>query len=283
MIKMMRKKCILMAGLLILLLMSLGYAGDYGSGLFGAGNYGTGQSPSTDNIDSGESESKKTLSLSEELVCNDDGSSLLVVTLTSSGSVVSSVRLVLSGTSLTFSESGDTDLEGVVSFDILSNGDYKLRATKSGYYPVSKFISLDIDTCEAEEIEEMFECELNEDCQETEYCLEGSCVEIQGECGYAENHEWVSYECCLDWDCEEGFECIENVCMKNDSSQPEIEPGAESIEDLVEEGEEPQPLEELEGESQVDKGLGLLEVTGIAVVILIILIGAYILFNIKKK
>jgi len=64
------------------------------------------------------------------------------------------------------------------------------------------------------------ECTSDEDCDSTEFCnIEegaegGSCEEITGQCGYADNHTWIQYECGEEGcpECPEQYICIEHVC-----------------------------------------------------------------------
>jgi len=156
--------------------------------------------------------------------------------------------------------SGETDSNGQITFD--SHPDYCgmsviIYASKAGYIPDEETHDLiSCEQCEEEEEEPTppttggdeedgtgdegtteFECDANVDCEDNEYCAiavgaaGGDCMPVVGECGYAENHAWVSYECgdeagCPS--CDSGFECSDHVCMPVEEEPPEddgAEPG----------------------------------------------------------
>ena len=56
------------------------------------------------------------------------------------------------------------------------------------------------------------ECEGDADCGESQYCSGGSCMNLTGGCGFAENHTWFVFECCEDAECGSGQECENNTC-----------------------------------------------------------------------
>ena len=57
------------------------------------------------------------------------------------------------------------------------------------------------------------ECLEDDDCSFDEVCEMESCINISGECGYAEDHSWVSYECCEDDDCGFRMICANSSCI----------------------------------------------------------------------
>ncbi|MFH1785122.1 MAG: right-handed parallel beta-helix repeat-containing protein [Candidatus Micrarchaeota archaeon] len=62
------------------------------------------------------------------------------------------------------------------------------------------------------------ECSTDADCAETQYCSNGSCLDVTGTCGYVANHAFVAYECGTDANCPtcpNGL-CINNECVAND-------------------------------------------------------------------
>jgi parallel beta-helix repeat protein len=68
------------------------------------------------------------------------------------------------------------------------------------------------------------ECADDNDCASSQYCESGECSDVSGECGYADNHSWVSYQCgdaagCPG--CDAGFACEGNVCVEYNISGPE--------------------------------------------------------------
>ncbi|MFA5050157.1 MAG: right-handed parallel beta-helix repeat-containing protein [Candidatus Micrarchaeia archaeon] len=67
------------------------------------------------------------------------------------------------------------------------------------------------------------ECETDSDCVSNEYCSDGTCTLIEGECGYIQNHTWINYECCSDDECLDGYECKFNTCMEIEIEEPEPE------------------------------------------------------------
>jgi hypothetical protein len=74
------------------------------------------------------------------------------------------------------------------------------------------------------------ECYEDDDCKSTEYCDiqegadGGSCEDVTGDCGYAENHVWVTYECGDEPGCpacpEDGY-CEDYVCVYRNLTCPE--------------------------------------------------------------
>lgn len=57
-------------------------------------------------------------------------------------------------------------------------------------------------------------CKSNSDCNDTEYCTEGTCMPVQvGACGGIQNHAWLPYECCNSTDCSFGYTCSDHTCV----------------------------------------------------------------------
>ncbi len=73
------------------------------------------------------------------------------------------------------------------------------------------------------------ECTSNNNCDDDEKCLGGECIEITGECGYADDHKWVKYDCCDNGDCIGNEVCINYKCIilgegaENDGETGDIE------------------------------------------------------------
>jgi hypothetical protein len=123
-----------------------------------------------------------------------------------------------------------TDANGNASFVPDSAGSYKAVATKAGYPSQTKFFS--IGTCggggptptptvspglsptpNATATPTPTNCVSSGDCAGYERCVGGICRLVQGACGYAANHTWVSYECCAPGDCAPGMACAEHACV----------------------------------------------------------------------
>src|SRR3989338_2233824 len=144
----------------------------------------------------------KSLELTYDFACSDGS----LEVSTTSGAEVSLVELSPDYIQLAKKEAGS---DGIALFTITEDVTYKIRATKSGYRSEDRD-NLEFNLCE--DLAPEFECTQNSNCGDQEQCLNNKCVLVTGECGYASNHEFVSYECCFDSDCEEGYECKENSC-----------------------------------------------------------------------
>ena len=77
--------------------------------------------------------------------------------------------------------------------------------------------------CEENQCITPYECASGADCEDSEYCdvapgeAGGSCEPVTGECGYAADHEWVTYECGDEPGCPEcpaGAVCEERQCVQ---------------------------------------------------------------------
>ena len=68
-----------------------------------------------------------------------------------------------------------------------------------------------------------YECIDDDDCEDDEKCEDNECVEITGECGYADDHKWIEYECCDDDDCEDDEKCEDNECIEIECECGDIE------------------------------------------------------------
>jgi parallel beta-helix repeat protein len=96
------------------------------------------------------------------------------------------------------------------------------------------------NTCEAAEVPEEAGCLTDGDCSGTESCSDGQCAQVTGQCGYAEDHAWVSYECgegCPD--CAEGYSCTGNECVPEEEP-PAVNDTAEDTEELAGDADEEQ-------------------------------------------
>jgi hypothetical protein len=88
----------------------------------------------------------------------------------------------------------------------LEKGDVLISANKSNHSFVQFYYTI---SCEPPPIPE---CETHDDCEGNEYCGDGECILVTGECGFAENHSWYQYPCCNDSDCDAGLACVSNFC-----------------------------------------------------------------------
>ena len=64
-----------------------------------------------------------------------------------------------------------------------------------------------------------YECCSDSDCSDETICSSNQCIAVSGECGHAQDHQWVPYACCSDNDCSDGFECSNNNCVKQGAGQ----------------------------------------------------------------
>ena len=166
----------------------------------------------------------KSLEIDYDFTCSDGS----LEVSTTKGAEVSLVEL--SPTYITL-EKKEADSDGKALFTITEDGTYKIRATKSGYRSEDKD-NLEFNLCEEETPEPELECTANTDCSSTEQCLNNECVLITGECGYASNHEFVSYECCSDSDCGSGFECTDNNCVVKTVTPPPDNSQSEALDSM---------------------------------------------------
>ena len=158
----------------------------------------------------------QSLEIDYDFTCSNESLNGSLEVSTISGAEVSLVELSPTYIQL---EKKEADSDGKALFTITENGTYKIRATKSGYTSAEED-NLEFNLCEEKTSEAELECTTNTDCSSTEQCLNNECVPVTGECGYASNHEFVSYECCSNSDCEQGYECKENTCSVIQSIPP---------------------------------------------------------------
>ncbi|MCC7552362.1 hypothetical protein KO317_01705 [Candidatus Micrarchaeota archaeon] len=59
-----------------------------------------------------------------------------------------------------------------------------------------------------------YECTKDAECKKDEVCENNKCIELTGECGYADDHEWIEYECCKNSDCQNAEKCEDHKCIK---------------------------------------------------------------------
>ncbi len=151
-----------------------------------------------------------------------------------------------------------TNSSGLASFDLSCGRDLWIKISKPGFYSESFIYNFECNNqCEPQG------CLTDNDCAGNEYCnipngeLVGSCEPVTGECGYAENHQWINYECCSDSDCPIGYGCENNLCVVLDYFEP-----SEDLEEnvVLEEKEAPQNLsEEIVPEKVLDKKANVTE------------------------
>jgi hypothetical protein len=145
------------------------------------------------------SDSTKSFTLSKDFDCTTG-----ILRLETGG--VSGVQVKLLETSPTYQllSTKSTDSDGV-EFTITESGTYKITAIKSGYN-LEQFYDVELTMCN-EPVIPTAECTVDSECSSTRACVDGTCAEIIGSCGFVDNHEWVAYECCLDSDCVDGQVC----------------------------------------------------------------------------
>lgn len=100
-----------------------------------------------------------------------------------------------------FNWSDPTD--GTARFVPAVPGRYYVSISRPGYAPVD--FNWDIEYCP--------ECRVDADCNGSSKCINHSCVQITGTCGYAANHTWIYYECCEDSHCATNQVCVANRCV----------------------------------------------------------------------
>jgi len=109
-----------------------------------------------------------------------------------------------------------TNSDGKAQFIITNDGDYWVHASKN-HYRNAYLRDIELKLC-PEKTENQSECNLDSDCKLNEYCLNLNCTQIKGECGYVDNHTWVSYDCCENTDCLEGQVCTDHACVVNEQN-----------------------------------------------------------------
>ncbi len=103
-----------------------------------------------------------------------------------------------------------TPSDGILIFPIEGN-EMKIKVFKAGFANKSGIL----DTrCS-------FSCISSQDCEEDEYCVQGDCKQLTGECGRPINHTWVPYECCDDSACPEDLYCRAFICVVLPKEPPE--------------------------------------------------------------
>ncbi len=130
-------------------------------------------------------------------VVPDCNYSLMEITITENGTPVEGVFV------RTGEWSSLTGSKGEVSLPF-EEGWVFVSANKSGYVYQEVFVDINCTPPG---------CINDEDCASDQYCWDGNCLNITGDCGYAANHTWFVYECCSDSDCAAGFECLNNSCV----------------------------------------------------------------------
>jgi len=73
-------------------------------------------------------------------------------------------------------------------------------------------------------VPEELECTDDAHCADDEYCEDNECKPVTGQCGYAQDHEWVTYACGREAgcpDCPEGKVCENRKCVATGLDCPE--------------------------------------------------------------
>jgi len=92
---------------------------------------------------------------------------------------------------------------GKANFTPTVPGRYYVSLSRPGYTPIDFFWN--VEYCP--------ECRADADCNASSKCINHSCIQITGTCGYAANHSWVYYECCEDSHCASNQVCVANKCV----------------------------------------------------------------------
>lgn len=96
---------------------------------------------------------------------------------------------------------------GVYSVENVPDGTYSLNASDIGLLK-----TLNIDASECTGCSSSTLCAGDEVCDLAKY----ECRKVTGECGYAQDHEWVEYGCCADADCaQDGYYCDVHTCKES--------------------------------------------------------------------
>lgn len=93
---------------------------------------------------------------------------------------------------------------GTLSFTMDAADNYTVIIDRPGYIPYQT--SLLLEYCP--------ECRSDYDCSGEQYCLDSSCANVTGTCGYAHNHRWVPFECCSNGACAEDAGCVGHMCIR---------------------------------------------------------------------
>lgn len=65
------------------------------------------------------------------------------------------------------------------------------------------------------------ECDEHDDCLGSQYCYEDECINLECDCGYADEHECVYYECCDFTECADDEQCSNHECVSIQCECPE--------------------------------------------------------------
>jgi hypothetical protein len=124
-----------------------------------------------------------------------------VITVKASGVGVPGATVEVDGESI-----GTTDANGQIELEMCGDT-VTIEAHKGGYEDGEKTVSLlDCGQCIPPE------CTTNEQCPDTEQCVNEECVPVPCECGQVQNHQCVAYQCCSNADCPTGQSCVGHQC-----------------------------------------------------------------------
>ena len=151
----------------------------------------------------------KTFNITAAPDCNN---SLLIITANDSGAPLEDVFI------RTLNWSSFSGPSGSVAFP-LEEGYVYIQANKSGYFEQAFWTNI---SCKPPVPESPPECLGNSSCAEDQYCLNETCLNLTGECGYPENHSWMQYECCEDDECGYKMLCQNNSCILEPAPEPNV-------------------------------------------------------------
>ncbi len=137
----------------------------------------------------------KDMDVSVSVDCND---SIVSISAASGGAPLSGVFISAQDWSSMTGDSGQVTMP-------LQEGDIFLNATKQGYASQAFYYTV---SCGPPP-----QCTDSSQCADDQACRAQECVDLNGTCGYASNHAWVSYACCSDSDCGNLSMCVSNSCV----------------------------------------------------------------------